>query len=173
MQVTFLYEYHGQGVQTNQADYYLGSYPAGYTNITNAATGVTSPSPAMGSATCAWCVNGTSPGGWYDVMTAAAAGVQFMSPSNADLVRPQGALLVASDWAKWVVGNYSNVKWIGWTLERSQAIYATSPAAPSNWPAGSINVFDSVGWAFEEMAGVATLDYEVRLRRFLRPLRPR
>jgi len=153
---------HGQGVQTNQADYYLGYYPAGkYTIVLSNGTSVLN--PPMGSATCAWCPNGTSPGGWYDAMRAAAAGVQFIAPSVADLVRPQGALMVASDWAKWVKGNYSNIGFIAWTLERSEAIFATSPAAPSNWSAGAYNVFDSVGWAYQQHTGVSSLDYEDQL----------
>ena len=147
-------------MQTNQADYYLGSYAAGYTTITYASNGSTVASPALGSATCAWCVNGTSPGGWYDVLAAGAAGVEYAAPSVADLVRPQGALMVASDWAKWVAGNYTSMKFITWTMERSEAIYSLSPAAPFAWPSGSYYVFDSVGWAYEEHGGQSSLDYE-------------
>jgi len=155
-QVTFLYEFHGQGTQTTQSDYYLGFYPANYTTIGGA------PSPAMGKATCAWCVNGTSPGGWYDVLTLGLPpyNVAFASPSTADLVRPAGGLMVASDWAK-IVSNSTNMSFVGWTLERSTAIYGTSPPAPNNWPAGTISVFDSVGWAYEQHSGASALDYEV------------
>ena len=161
-QVVFLYEYHGQGVQTNQADYYLGYYPAGTSNIT-LTNGTSIPNPTMGSATCAWCVNGTSAGGWYDVLRAGAAGVEYAAPSTADLVRPAGGLMVASDWAKWVVGNYSSMGLIGWTLERSEAVFGSSPAAPAAWAAGSYNVFDSVGWAYEQHGGQSSLDYEDQL----------
>jgi glycerophosphoryl diester phosphodiesterase len=154
-QVAYLYEFHGQGTQTTQADYYLGSYAAGYTTIGGVA------SPAMGSSTCAWCVNGTSPGGWYDVLTLGAAPylVDYAAPSTADLVRPVGGLMVASDWAKFVA-NTTAMKLIGWTLERSTAIFGSSPAAPNDWPSGSYSTFDSTGWAYQQHAGASSLDYE-------------
>lgn len=66
-----------------QNDYYRGYYPANYTTING------SPSPALGSPGCSWCVNGTSPNGWYDVLAAGAAGVVYASPSTSDAVRPQ------------------------------------------------------------------------------------
>jgi glycerophosphoryl diester phosphodiesterase len=153
--VAFLYEFHGQGTQTNQADYYLGSYPANFTTIGGVA------SPAMGSATCAWCVNGTSAGGWYDVLALGAMTppVEFAAPSTADLVRPVGGLMVASDWAK-IVANTTAMQLIGWTLERSTAIFGTSPAAPNAWPSSSYSAFDSTGWAYQQHAGQSALDYE-------------
>jgi hypothetical protein len=161
-QVVFLYEYHGQGVQTNQADYYLGYYAAGTTNI-SFSNGTTIQNPNMGSANCSWCVNGTSAGGWYDVLKAGAAGVEYAAPSTADLVRPQGGLMVASDWAKWVVGNYSNMGFIGWTLERSTAVFGSSPPAPGAWAVSGYSVFDSVGWAYQQHSGQSSLDYEDQL----------
>lgn len=110
------------------------------------------------------CVNGTSPGGWYDVMAMAAAGVEYSSPSTADLVRPKGALMVASGWAKALAGNFSNVKIVSWTLERSKAVYAQSPAVPNNWQQGLYFVFDSAGWAYQQHGGVSALDYEDMVR---------
>ena len=122
-QVVFLYEYHGQGVQTNQADAYLGYYASNFSAINGAST------PAMGSPTCSWCVNGTSPGGWYDTVTAIQGGVEYIAPSISDLVRPSaswsgpgaGALMVSADWPKWLWGNFSKSGFkgfIGWCDDR-------------------------------------------------------
>ena len=153
--VAFLYEFHGQGTQTSQADYYLGYYPVNYTTIGSVA------SPVMGSATCGWCVNGTSAGGWYDVLALGTMSppVEYSAPSTADLVRPVGGLMVASDWAK-IISNSTSMKHIGWTLERSTAIFGTSPPAPNAWPSSSYSTFDSVGWAYQQHAGQSSLDYE-------------
>lgn len=66
--------------------------------------------------------------------------------------------MVASEWAIRVAS--TGMKLITWTLERSQAVYATSPAAPNAWPSSAYTVQDSVGWAYEQHTGVSALDYE-------------
>lgn len=139
--VAFLFEMHGQSLQTDQADLYSGYYPGGYTTLSAPGGGGggdggaggdaahAQPSPPLGSPSCAWCVNGTSPGGWHDVMSVLSAGVEFAAPSTADLVRPVGSLMVASDWATWIAGNFSGVGLIGWVRAPSRPNPTLLPAA--------------------------------------------
>lgn len=111
--VAFLFQQRGASLAADQSDPYLGSYRAGYTTIGG------QPSPPLGSPACAWCVNGTSPEGWGDVMAVLAAGAEFAAPSTGDLVRPIGSLMVASDWATWIAGNFSGAGIIGWVRRGS------------------------------------------------------
>lgn len=156
-QVVFLYEYYGQSLDPTQNDYYRGFYPAGYTTINGAL------SPALGTPGCAWCVNGTSPGGWYDMLTASSVGVEFAGASVPDVIRPKGALIVASQWAR-IIETQTTMRWMPWTLERSSGVFSTSPVSPGDWTSAgassSYSVPDSVGWAYSSMSGVATMDYE-------------
>jgi len=145
IQVAFLFEVHGQNLLTTQSDYYLGSYPAAYTTI----GGVNS--TAMGSPNCSWCVNGTSAGGWADVLSLGLAGVEYCAASLSDMIRPQGALMVAS--AEVLnIANKTNMQMVAWTLERSTSIFS-----PTN------NIYDTTGWAYQQHGGVSSLDYEDQL----------
>lgn len=151
--VAFLYEMNGQPLRTDQADLYLGYYPERCPGVNpethqsvaqarspmgDAAAGSRAERPgrALGSPSCAWCANGTSPGGWADVMAVLSAGVEYAAPSLADLVTPVGSLIVASDWAKWVAGNFTGrVGIIGWVraLQREGRTFhlSTNCAQPS------------------------------------------
>lgn len=125
--VAFLFEQHGQPASPDQPDLYLGYYPAGYTTLPGLG-----PSPPLGSPSCPGCAHGTSPGGWRDVEEVLAAGVEFAAPSLADLVRPVGSLMVASDWARWIAGNFSGrVGLIGWARRRRRPTRSHPHPLPS------------------------------------------
>lgn len=87
----FLYQYNGANLGVTQADPFLGNYPSALGLTITYPNGNTAALPPLGG-TCAWCVNGTSRGGWADVDAAIASpgGSRIAGGiSIADVVVPQ------------------------------------------------------------------------------------
>jgi hypothetical protein len=166
----FLYQLSGGSTSGNVAHPFLGFYPQTWTTGAQAwnLAGVPLSLGAYGK----YAVNGSSLGGWADVFTAIAGGVQAGGISIADLVVPQGALMVASANAKKAAAQ--GMVFMPWTLERSAAVFGT--VAANNYLLGGAQVAGgstrnvafssqaqypaSQGGYYAGHAGVSSLDYE-------------
>jgi len=169
--VVFLYQLNGGSTTANVAAPYLGYY-TGPTYAPGSLAWNMTGVPAMG-AYGQFAINGSSPGGWADVFTAIAGGVEIGGISIADLVVPRGALMVASPNAKLAAAQ--GMVFTPWTLERSSATFGT--VAANNYLLGGAQVSGGStrnvafgnqvqyptttgGYYSGGHAGVSSLDYE-------------